>query len=372
MQSIYFNIRPNSRERMWDTIKQSQDVCNVLIPNIQQSSSIKIHSKSQSVKSKLKYQASKFFLNTQKVDNAIAKNADILYMWGAFPQNSNKSFIVELDNPYALVYYHTESIKRHKEKIKKQLDKAKKITYLSNTAKNHTLELYGSEFAEKSIVSYPFMQENYYKNNRDAKVINFIFVGLNARLKGGLEVLEAFTHIDNENIKLTFISNISDDIKQKYQKDTRINILPPQPREKLLNEIYPKMDVMIFPSLYESFGVVLLEALSFGMGIIAVNTYATPEIVQNNTNGKLLHHPILQPILLNNQQVVNCVDYRIKEFYANYLTNNEFYYGLYEKLKESIQEGIERHQTWQKESINLFNKTFAPKVWQENFVNILE
>ena len=62
----------------------------------------------------------------------------------------------------------------------------------------------------------------------------------------------------------------SDEEKSKYQKDSRITILPPQPRVKLLNEIYPRMDVMVFPSFHESFGVVLLEALSFGMGIITI------------------------------------------------------------------------------------------------------
>ena len=49
------------------------------------------------------------------------------------------------------------------------------------------------------------------ENNRsDDEIINFIFVGLNSR---GDELLEAFTHTKEENIRLTFISNLSDEEK---------------------------------------------------------------------------------------------------------------------------------------------------------------
>ena len=371
---IYFNIRSHSRERMWDTIKYASEVCNVLTPNrIKQRSSIVTYNKFQtSLISKLKYEVSKYVLNFQKIDKMQAKNADFLYLWGAFPKNSDKPFIVELDNPYSLAYYHIDNFKRNKNKIISNLKKAKKIVYMSDACKNHSLELFGKEFEGKSFINYPYMQENYKKNKRNKNIINFIFVGLDYKRKGGNEVLESFYHIKNKNIKLTFISNVSNEIKAKYQNDTRINILPPQPREKLLNEIYPEMDIMVFPSFHESFGVVLLEALSYGMGIITVNTYATPEMVKDKYNGKLLHHPIIKPTLLNNTEIVNVVNLRIKEFYDRYLSYNEFYYGLYKELKEAINESVDNYKLWQENSLELFDKKFSPKVWIKNFTNIIE
>ncbi len=78
------------------------------------------------------------------------------------------------------------------------------------------------------------------------------------------------------------------------------------------------MDVMIFPSLYESFrGIIIWNGHYY--------VYATPEIVQNNYNGKLLHHPIFKPTILNG----NCVDTIIQD---RYLKHDEFYYGMYEVL----------------------------------------
>lgn len=372
-KKVYFNIRPTSRERMWDTPKHASEICEVLLPTgVQQQSSIKTYAGSTSLISKLKYEVSKKLINKQKVDSSVSVNADLLYMWGAFPKNSDKPFIIELDNPYTPAYYHLENFKQNKEKIKAQLDKAFKITYMSETCKNHAIELYGKVLEKKSFVNYPYMSENYKKNNRNNDgVINFIFVGLNSRGKGGDELLETFVHVKEENIRLTFISNLSDEEKTKYKKDSRITILPPQSREKLLNEIYPKMDVMIFPSFYESFGVVLLEALSFGMGIITLNTYATHEIVINDYNGRLLHHPILKPTILNGKEVVNCVDLRIQDFHNRYLKHNEFYYGLFIELKNAIEDSVVNYRLWQENSLELFDSKFSPKVWLKNFSKII-
>ena len=374
MNKVYFNIRPTSRERMWDTTKYASTICDVLLANVQQQSSIKTYkaSNKQSLVSKIKYKVSKKILNKQKIEVTKANDADLVYMWGSFPKNTDKKFIVELDNPYSLAYYHMENFHNQIENIKVNLRKAEKITYLSQTCMNHSLELLGKEFEDKSFVSYPYMEENYKKNNRDENIINFIFVGLNSRGKGGDEVLEAFSHSADKNIRLTFVSNLPDDIIAKYKDDKRINILPPQPREKLLNEIYPSMDIMIFPSFYESFGVVLLEALSYGMGIITMNTYATPEIVKDSYNGKLLHHPILKPTILHSKEVVNCVDLRIKGFHERYLENNEFYFGLYDELKASIEESSTNYKQWQENSLKLFNDKFSPIIWKKNFKKIIE
>ncbi len=363
---------------MWDTTRYSTSVCDVLLPaNVSQNSSIKIShllktSLKEKIKSNVKNQISKYILNEQKIDKNIAKDAELLYIWGAFPKNTNKEFIVEIDNPYCLSYYHKSNFIRNKKKIKKKLNQAKKITYLSEAAKNHTIELFDGDFEHKSFVTYPYMKDNHKLNNRDSDLINFVFVALDYKGKGGRELLEAFTNIQDNSIRLTFISDVEGDLSNKYKKDYRINIVPPQPREVLLNQIYPKMDVMIFPSFQESFGVVLLEALSFGMGLIATNTYAIPEMIVNNFNGKLIHHPILKSTFVNGNKIINCVDLKIKDFRNRYLQSNEFYYGLYTELKSSIRESITSYKTWQEGSINLFNKKFKPEIWLNNLKGVID
>lgn len=157
-KKVYFNIRPTSRERMWDTPKHAHEVCEVLLPEgIQQQSSIKTYASSTSLMSKIKYEASKKLINKQKIDSSVSVNADLLYMWGAFPKNSDKPFILELDNPYTIIL---------KEKIKKQLDIFQRLVKIM---------LYGKDIEEKSFVNYPYMAENC---RDDDGIINFAFVGL--------------------------------------------------------------------------------------------------------------------------------------------------------------------------------------------------
>lgn len=373
-KKVYFNIRPSSRERMWDTTKYASSVCEVLLPSgIKQQNSIETYKNyHKSFITPIKYELSKRIINRQKVDIQQVKKADLIYIWGSSkPKKSNIPYIVELDNPYSPAYYHIDNFYRNFNKIKANLEQASKITYLSEASRNHTIELFGKELETKSYVNYPYMNENYRNNRRDNKKINFIFVGLNMKGKGGVEVLEAFHNTKDENIQLTFISNVSEDIKIKYKNDKRIMILPPQPRDTLFNEIYPEMDIMIFPSLYESFGVVLLEALSFGMGIITVNVYATQEIVKNNYNGKLLHHPIFMPTLLNGKEIVNCVDTIIQDFHQRYINHEEFYYGLYSELISAINDAINNYKIWQINSLELFDNKFSPNVWKNNFSKII-
>lgn len=358
---------------MWDTVKQADKICGVLLPEIKQQSSIKTYSQNgKSIKSTIKYELSKKIVNKQVLDSEKANEADLVYMWGAIPNQKNTDYIIELDNPYSLSYYHIDSFNKKNKKIVNHLENAYKITCLSEACRNHSLELLGPKIQDKIFVNYPYMAANHEKNRREEGVINFIFVGLNSRGKGGNELLEAFHHSASENIRLTFISNVDASTQSKYEKDKRIKILPPQSREYLLNEIYPEMDIMIFPSLYESFGVVLLEALSYGLAIIAVNVYATPEMVKPGYNGVLLHHPILKPVELNNVEVINCVDMRIKEFHKLYLENNEFYFGLYRELKAAIIEAEVNYKGWQENSRRLFDEAFSPSVWIEKFRNLVE
>ena len=143
---------------MWDTTTYANEVCDVIVSSIKQQSSIKTYKalNKQSLISKLKYEVSKKILNKQKVALEKANKSDLIYMWGSIPKNSDQEFIVELDNPYSLAYYHIDNFNKQLETIKQNLRKAKKITYLSQTCMNHTLELLGSEFEDKSFVNYPY------------------------------------------------------------------------------------------------------------------------------------------------------------------------------------------------------------------------
>ena len=363
---LFLNIKSSARERHWDTYKEAQKLFNVEKVNIQEQSSFKTYSKNQvSIMSKIK---SKILQNLDLINYQIVpkKDVNLYYVWGSIPKNID-NYIIEFDNPYVMTYYKVSAFHNKTDVLRDELKKSKKITFLSNAAKNHFLH-YFPEFEEKSFINYPFMKRNYLNNKRDNKNINFIFVGLDFERKGGLEVLEAFSKVADENMVLNFVSYVKDEIKQKYEN---VNFIKPLKREKLF-ELYKQMDVFIMPTLHESFGVVFLEALSFGMGIIGTDVYATPEMIQNDFNGKLLHHPFIKPMVYNGLQVIDCTQKRIGEFNQNYRENGEFYYSLYQELKEAILEAKDNYKIWQKNSITLYEKKFSEEIWRDNFKRIIE
>jgi len=367
---LFLNIKPTARERHWDTYNEAKKLFDVIEADVKQQSSIKTYKKNQtSLISKIKSKIIEKIdlINYQKLPHK-AELADIVYVWGSIPK-TKKDYIIELDNPYVLTYYSSKAFHNKIDILREELKKAKKITFLSNNAKNHFLH-YFKEFEEKCFVNYPFMKRNYLYNKREKGKINFIFVGLNFKIKGGLEVLEAFKKVSNKDMHLTFISNTPKEIMKKFESNN-ITFLPPIKREKLLKEIYPKMDIFIMPSLLESFGVVYLETLSFGMGIIATKLYATPEIIRNEYNGKLLHHPFIRPVIYNKSEVIDCTQKRIGEFMRSYRENGEFYYSLYEELKNAISEAGDNYQIWQENSINLYEEKFSEEIWRENFKRII-
>jgi len=196
-------------------------------------------------------------------------------------------------------------------------------------------------------------------------------VGLSFRNKGGIELLEAFSEVSFQNINLYVVSFVPEKVKRKFEKDKRIIFLEPMPREKLLSEVYPKMDVFVFPSLYESFGVVLLEALSFGLGLIATKIYAVPEILYHRENGVLLHHPFLKPECLYGKKIVNPVKYHFYEFERRYL-KDAFFYSLYSELKEAIIQAAEEYKVWKRRSIEIYEEIFSERIWKKTFKKIFK
>lgn len=150
---LFVNIKSSARERHWDTFKEASKIFNVFKDESQiQQSSIKTYSKnSNSIISKIKGKIVENLdlINYQVLPN-IQKKVDLIYLWGSLPKNAKKPYIIEFDNPYVLTYYNKKAFLNKKEILKKELEKAKKITFLSRTAKNHFLH-YFSQFKNKCL-----------------------------------------------------------------------------------------------------------------------------------------------------------------------------------------------------------------------------
>lgn len=369
-KKIYFNLRAGSRERMQNTVSAAAKNYEVLTSDIHVNSSMRTHyNNKKSIMSKIKVLLLKFF---PMVNTRISlKDADFFYYWGSLPRKSLERTIVEIDNPYVLTFYNRISFSIWKWRIKQILKKMKAVVFLSHAAKKHMENLLSGSFFSQSFVLYPFVERNYLnrlETNKRDMIINFLFVSLDFELKGGKQLLEAFTNLKNKNISLTVVSDVPNKYLNEYGKNSRIKFLPPMQQKDLFNKIYPKMDVLVYPSFYDSFGVAILEAISFGLGVIAVDNYAIPEMVKDNVNGYIIPHPFIDETSAENG-FVNCIDANTKNF-TNFMTSEKSQ-SLINTLKAAIEIAIVSHVSWSQESIKLFETEFSPEIWNNNFSNII-
>ncbi len=370
-KKVFFHVKNGARERQIDTAVNADKIVDSIYPDISRfNSSAKNYSSYSSYKGRLK---NKILSNTPLLNVGFLppehRNAEHSYVWGYLPLNPATAYTIEMDNPYCLSYYNYDAFRLYKGVASLFLEKADSLNFISDAARRNFLEEFGGRFEDKSSVLYPFVKRRPKKQRNNEGKLNFIFVGLSFRNKGGLELLEAFSSVKNRNIRLHFVSTTPPEIIDRYAKDERIMFYEPMPRSKLLEELYPHMDVFVLPSLYESFGMAFLEAISYGMGVIGVNVYATPELIEGGINGRLLEHPILEPQNYYGKEIVSPLKMHLMEFNNKYLNGDIIYDSLVSSLKEAIIEAADSVLVWQEGSARLYEERFGEEIWLKNLRN---
>ena len=129
------------------------------------------------------------------------------------------------------------------------------------------------------------------KNNLNTNTI--ISVGRFSKEKGFIDLIRVFSKIENKSIKLIIAgdgeeySSIKDEIK-KYDLQDRVELLGFL-EPKLLKDAYEKASLYVMTSYEESFGLVLIEAMNYGIPCVAFDSAkGATEIIKNEYNGYLV------------------------------------------------------------------------------------
>ena len=127
------------------------------------------------------------------------------------------------------------------------------------------------------------------KNKRDEKEFNILFVGNVNPEKGVHILLKAMLNIESQyKVKLIFngnvagyFKNIFDDYVQQLMKKGITVIV--QPGVPLKN--YSEASIFVLPSVHESFGLVVLEAMASGLPVIVSDNVGAKDCIKNKING---------------------------------------------------------------------------------------
>lgn len=231
-----------------------------------------------------------YVTNTKK-DDLIHSSRGILVL-------NSKPWVIDVDNTGAFVNFQYKLLERsfYRSIILRSLSSkfCKKIMPWSNAGKESILNtLNAQRISNKFHVLYPAMHIPKTKTKKRNDILNILFIGAFYR-KGGHDLLAAFDTLSKRyDIGLTMVSDPPEEVKSKYSPHSNVKFFQlGVPRQDILEKIFPQADIFLYPTYWDIFGLVILEAMSFSIPVISSNIYAIPEIIENGKTGYMIKAPI--------------------------------------------------------------------------------
>lgn len=152
-----------------------------------------------------------------------------------------------------------------------------------------SLKEYPGKLAPISVIPYGFPPVNKTRTyNKDLNApLKLLFVGGLSQRKGIASVFEAAAVLKN-HVELTIVGQKAVDNCPSLNKAlSEHNWIPSLAHAEIL-KLMQAYDVLIFPSLFEGFGLVITEAMSQGTPVITTDRTAGPDLIKHGENGWLI------------------------------------------------------------------------------------
>jgi glycosyltransferase involved in cell wall biosynthesis len=136
-----------------------------------------------------------------------------------------------------------------------------------------------------------------YKSNINNRAISLVFIGRIGPLKGAFDLIEACNILQKDGFHFHAILvgpeerysdfQIAHQLIRKLGLAATCEVTGVISREEV-TQLLQKVDIFVLPSYYEGMPMVVLEALSAGLPVIATSVGGIPEVVRDNYNGLLV------------------------------------------------------------------------------------
>lgn len=164
------------------------------------------------------------------------------------------------------------------------------VIFVANSFTKSSLEYYPDKLKAKiEVIPYGFPPvvagRSYNFENR--RKIKLLFVGSLSQQKGLANLFNAIENL-SDNIELTIVGKkVSDDCQPLNRALEKYKWIPSLPHSEVL-KIMHMSDVLLFPSLFEGFGMVITEAMSQGTPVITTRNTAGIDLIKHGENGWLI------------------------------------------------------------------------------------
>jgi len=215
------------------------------------------------------YHATDHYLPLKKPQNAVATIHDLVFEF--------------MPNP------NLETHVRQKKLVPDFAKSVRRIITVSKNTKRDLGKYYGIS-PDKVDVVYPAADQSVFnaKGSRDMPPFvaehlpegrpYFLAISCNTERKNTPRLLEAYVKLLEDDPKHDFVIawNPPDEIREKFQHE-RIHFTGYIPEDQL-GQTYRAASAILYPSLYEGFGLPVLEALSCGTPVLTSNNSSLPEV----------------------------------------------------------------------------------------------
>ncbi len=162
---------------------------------------------------------------------------------------------------------------------KNAIEQAASLFFFSQYAANLCQEFHSSSRDKMRVVGaganlddMPIWLERNYQ-----APLRVLFIGRDFSAKGGDLLLEVAKALDPKRFVMTIVT------EERFHPNNPSEIpaaifLPPQPKPKVI-DLYQNHDIFVFPTLLDAFGLVVCEAMAFGLPVIGRKVRAIPEII---------------------------------------------------------------------------------------------
>lgn len=160
---------------------------------------------------------------------------------------------------------------------------AAKIITISAFSKNAIIEAYGVP-RDRVVVAYPGLSMGHKSiSNKQGRKQCILSVGTLQPRKNFVRLIEAFAALADKTIELVIVGkkgwlyNEILDAPGRFGVERRVRFLD-FVQDHELPSLYKNAACFALPSLYEGFGLPVLEAMSYGVPVVVSNTSSLPEI----------------------------------------------------------------------------------------------
>jgi glycosyltransferase involved in cell wall biosynthesis len=229
--------------------------------------------------------ANKIYFNHQLKN----KKPDIIHLTYFNEKNFYVSKAKKVITEYDLIKekFYADKYKSQIEYKKKIFEKVDQIICISNNTKKDLQQEYSIEASKISVVNLAVNKDKSFRE-RFLNVRPFIlYVGSRQKYKNFISAIKAYARSNKLKLNFDFVcfgggnflKNEEDLFRDLSLDRSRIHYFEGDDLD--LNYFYHKARLFIFPSLYEGFGLPLLEAMNMECPVICSDTSCFPEIVND-------------------------------------------------------------------------------------------